>query len=303
MNLVRVALVMIAVMVLTGCDLAEDRTTRLDHVAGASCPKGPEPDRSLPRQTLPDDFVPVQVIRCRWESRYLPGKGRWAVVIEEHADGPAADELTAELRRPSERSIFGQDCTMELILVDYFVVVDASGRAVLPDLPTTVCRKPFRSALDAIRRLPYRVEKAISVRRIESEKAFRAGCGDKYMDVILTVSRLRTEPPQPRQARQMWNPAPKGLRVCVYRTVDKARGTIEGRFESMRILKGRSLRTLLTALDSAPATDCPSDHTRFAVLDTGFREAYAELDGCRNLVRPDGSFGRLTPDAVALLAG
>jgi hypothetical protein len=292
---------MLAVMVLAGCDRAEDRTARLDHVVGASCPNGPQPDLSLPRQTLPDDFVPVQVIRCRWDSRYLPGKGLWSVVIEEHADGPA-DELMTELRRPSERSIFGQNCLLVEYLVDYFVVVDSSGRAVLPDLPTTVCGGAFRSALDAIRRLPYRVGKQIPIRRIKSEKAFRAGCGDKYTDVILTVSRMRARPPQPQQARQLWNPAPKGLRVCVYRTVDKTRGMIEGRFESVRILKGGSLRTLLTALDGAPATDCPSDHTRFAVLDTGSTEAYAELDGCRNLVRPDGTSGRLTPDAVAILA-
>lgn len=291
---------MLTVVVLTGCDSSEGRTKQLDHVVTASCPRMSGPDLlSMPRQALPDSFVPVQVIRCRWDSRYLPGKGLWEIVIEEHADGPA-DELMTELRRPSERSIFGQNCLQVGILVDYFVVVDSSGRAVLPELPTTVCGGPFRSALDAIRRLPYRVDKQIPIRRVESEKAFRAGCGDKYTDVILTISRMRAWPPQ--QARQMWNPAPKGLRVCVYRTVDKTRGTVEGRFESTRILKGRSLRTLLTVLDSAPATNCPSDHTRFAVLNTGSREAYAELDGCHNLVRPDWTLGRLTPDAVALLA-
>ncbi|WP_162642021.1 hypothetical protein [Streptosporangium sp. 'caverna'] len=292
---------MLVVAVLAGCDHAADRTARLDHVVGASCPKGPQPDLSLPRQVLPQDFVPVQVIRCRWDSRYLPGKGLWEVVIEEHTDGPAG-ELMIELRHPSERSIFGQNCTLELILVDYFVVVDSAGRAVLPDLPTTVCGKPFRSALDALRRLPYRVDEQIPTRRVESEKAFRAGCGDKYTDVILTVSHLRAGTTQPQQARPMWNPAPKGLRVCVYRTLDKSSDMVGGSFESVRILKGRSLRTLLTALDSAPATDCPSDHTRFAVLSTGSREAYAELDGCRNLMRPDGTLGRLTPNAAALLA-
>ncbi|MFF5210401.1 hypothetical protein [Streptosporangium sp. NPDC000396] len=29
---------------------------------------------------------------------------------------------------------------------------------------------------------------------------------------------------------------------------------------------------------------------------------YVELDGCRNFVHPGGTFGRLTPEAVALLA-
>ncbi|SNS04019.1 hypothetical protein SAMN05216276_100325 [Streptosporangium subroseum] len=289
----RVALVMLAVVVLAGCAHREDRIARLDHVVGASCPRGPEPNLSLSRQTLPDDFVPVQVIRCRWEYRYLPGKGRWEVVVEEHADGPAG-ELMTELRRPSERSMFGVNCLDILIVADYFVVVDSSGRVVLPDLPTGVCGGPFSSALDVLRGLPYQVDEQIPVRRVESDKAFRTGCGDEYPDLL---SRGR-----PGATTQTWNPPPKGLRVCIFRTDGKTSDTDEGKFESVRILKGSSLRTLLTALDTAPASDCPSDHTRFAVLNPGhYKQAYVELDGCRNLLRPDGTLGRLTPDAVALL--
>ncbi|WP_329089377.1 hypothetical protein [Streptosporangium sp. NBC_01469] len=273
----------------------------MDHVVAASCPKMSSPDLlSMPRQVLPDGFVPVQVIRCRWESRYLPGKGRWEIVVEEHADGPAS-ELMSELRRPSEKSIFSQNCLMVGIVVDYFVVVDSSGRAVLPDAPTSVCGGPFKSVLDAIRRLSYRVDKQTPIRRVESEKAFRAGCGDEYSDLIYRLGR-------PGAAARIWNPPPTGLRVCVFRIAEKISGraktsnTLTGRFESSHILKGDRLRSLLTALDTAPATDCPSDHTRFAVLDPGHHtRAYVELDGCRNLMRPDGTLGRLTPDAVALL--
>ncbi|WP_433352778.1 hypothetical protein ACQP25_06065 [Microtetraspora malaysiensis] len=253
----------------------------------------------MPRQPLPDGFVPVQVIRCRWEFRYLPGKGSWEVVIQEHADGPAT-ELMTELRRPSERSLFGQYCTLEGIFIDYVVVVDSSGKAVLPDVPTGVCGEPFPSALAAIRSLPYHVDEQIPVRRVESEKAFRAGCGNEFPDIL----RRRG---QPGAAHQIWNPPPQGLRVCVYRITKKTpstvapRGMAMGKLESSRILKGSKLRTLLNALDAAPASDCPSNHTRFAVLTPGFREAYVELDGCHNLLRPDRTLGRLTPDAVALL--
>ncbi|MEV0419986.1 hypothetical protein [Streptosporangium canum] len=296
---------MLAVVLLTGCDRAEDRTARLDHVVTASCPKGPEPDLSLPRQTLPDDFVPIQVIRCRWDFRYLPSKGRWEIVIKEHADGPAS-ELMTELRRPSERSIFGRRviCTDELIVADYFVVVDSSGRAVLPDVPRGVCGKPFPSTLDALRGLPYQVDEQIPVRRVESDKAFRTGCGDDYPDLLSRFG-------QPGVTTRTWDPPLKGLRVCVFRTAKKISNTrdtvkpsdvVDGRFEFSRILKGDSLRTLLTALDTAPASDCSGDHTRFAVLNPGhYGQAYVELDGCRNLLRPDGTLGRLTPDAVALL--
>ncbi|GLW96463.1 hypothetical protein [Microtetraspora sp. NBRC 16547] len=273
----------------------------MDHVVTASCPKGPDPDLpAAPRQPLPDGFVPVQVIRCRWESRYLPGKGRWEVMIQEHADGPAT-ELMTELRRPSEKSLFGQDCLDIGILVDYFVVADSSGRAVLPDVPTGVCGGPFSSTLAAIRSLPYHVDEQVPIRRVESEKAFRAGCGDEYSDILRRRGR-------PGVAHQVWNPPLQGLRVCVFRITKKTPSTVEpgpmatGRLESSRILKGTKLRTLLNALDAAPASDCPSNHTRFAVLNPGhYRQAYVELDGCHNLLRPDGTLGQLAPDAVALL--
>ncbi|GGS70096.1 hypothetical protein GCM10010156_31100 [Planobispora rosea] len=253
----------------------------------------------MTRQEFPDEFIPVRVVRCRWETRYLPGKGRWEVAIEERADGPAS-ELTAELRRPSERpfslfGLFGEMCTLEAVIVDYFVVVDSSGRAVLPEVPTGACDKPSESALDALHRLPYRVESETPVRRVESEKTFRAGCGDGAADLFHVLGR-------PATAAPIWNPPPKGLRVCVFHTGKKASGMVEGKFESSRILKGERLRALLTALDTAPASDCRGGHARFAVLDTGhFARAYVELDGCRNLLRPDGTLSRLTTDAVELL--
>ncbi|WP_433222290.1 hypothetical protein [Microtetraspora malaysiensis] len=291
---------MLAVVVLTGCD-REDGRAELDHVVTASCPKMPDPYLpAAPRQPLPDGFIPAQVIRCRWEPRYLPGKGRWEVVIQEHADGPAT-ELMTELRRPSERSFLGQDCLDVGILVDYFVVVDSSGRAVLPDVPNGGCGEPFPSALAAIRSLPYHVDKQLPVRRVESEKAFRAGCGSEFHDILPRWG-------QPGAAHHFWNPPPQGLRVCVYRITKKTPSTVDprgmalGKLESSRIVQGSKLRTLLNALDAAPASDCPSIHTRFAVVGPGYPlEAYVELDGCHNLRRPDKTLGRITPDAVALL--
>ncbi|MFF4776799.1 hypothetical protein ACFY05_28450 [Microtetraspora fusca] len=292
---------MLAVVVLTGGDREEARA-QLDYVVTASCPKG-RPDPVLPpapRQPLPDGFVPVKVIRCRWESRYLPGKGLWEVVIQERADGPATGLMT-ELRRPSEWSLFEQICTLEGFLVDYFVVVDSSGKAVLPDVPTSVCGEPFPSALAAIRSLPYHVDKQIPIRRGGSEKAFRAGCSEEYPDIL-------RPPGWPEVvASHIWNPPPEGLRVCVYHITEKTPDTapiwkFRGKLESSRILQGSKLRTLLNALNTAPTSDCPSNHTRFAVLTPGSWEAYVELDGCHNVRRPDGTLGRLTPDAVALLA-
>ncbi|GAA0356884.1 hypothetical protein GCM10009530_02590 [Microbispora corallina] len=312
MHALRNVLVVLAVMILIRSDNRMDEAPRLDRVVTASCPERSSPDLlSMPRQALPYGFVPIEVIRCRWIPQYLPGKGRWEVVNEEHANGPAT-ELMTELRRPPERAqaspllrlrwfFEGIRCPDIGYTFDYFVVVDSSGRAVLPDVPTSVCGKPFPSALDALDHLPYRLTKQLPVRRIESEKEFRAGCGHETRDLFLSFFKPESPLARRASARPLWNPAPQGLRVCVYRTSHKPTGINEATLESMRILKGSNLNTLLTALDNSPATDCPSHHTRFAVLDTGHRPAYAELDGCHNLMRPDETFGRLTPDAVALL--
>ncbi|MFF4624547.1 hypothetical protein [Nonomuraea jabiensis] len=296
MRSLRVVLAILVALVLTERDSVEDRTPRPDHAVTASCPKTFSPDLAFtPRQRLPFDFVAVKVIRCRWEARYLPGKGRWTVVIQEHADGPL-DALMTELRRRSEHSILPVTCTMEAILVDYFVLVDPSGKAVLPAPPTGVCGKPFPSALDAVRRLPYRVDELTPIKKVESEKAFRAGCQEQYPDVLKRYVRLdgvRT---------RMWNPPPEGLRVCVFRSPEKTSDILPtARLESSRILQGGGLRTLLSALDTAPAGDCSSDHTRFAVLDPGFDAVHVQLDGCRSLLRPDGTLSRLTPEVVGLL--
>ncbi|MBN6055607.1 hypothetical protein JYK22_26990, partial [Nonomuraea sp. RK-328] len=295
-----VVLALLTVLVVIERDGAEDETPRPDHVVTASCPKMSAPDLTrMPRQRLPFDFVAAQVIRCRWEPRYLPGKGVWEVVIQEHADG-AVDELMTELRRPSEESLFPPMCTFEAILVDYFVLVDASGRAVLPRPPTGVCGKPFPSALEALHRLPYRVDGQVPIRRIESEKSYRAGCGDEHPDVLRRVV-------QGASVRRPWNPPPEGLRVCVFRTSGKTAhrpGPFDlptGRLESSRILTGGGLRTVLAALDAAPPSDCRGRHTRFAVMAVGPSAAYAELDGCHNVLRPDGALGRLSPEVVKVL--
>ncbi|MEV5893182.1 hypothetical protein [Nonomuraea fuscirosea] len=298
---------MLTALVLIERDSAEDKTPQLDHVVTASCPQRSSPDMfSMPRQRLPYDFVAAQVIRCRWESRYLPGKGRWEVVIQEHADGPA-DELMTELRRRSESSLYPPICTMEAVFIDYFVLVDPSGRAALPKPPTGKCGKPYPSALNALRRLPYQVDEQIPIQSLESEKSFRAGCHDHYPDVFQRFGRLDVTP-QTWNRPQTWNPPPEGLRVCVFRIENKIadrRNPMDlpiGRLESSRILKGSNLRALLTALDTAPASDCHDHHTRFAILDPGSREAYVELDGCHSLLRPGENLSRLTSDAVGLLS-
>jgi hypothetical protein len=184
--------------------------------------------------------------------------------------------------------------------------VDPSGRAVLPKTPTGICGKPFPSALDALRRLPYQVDEQIPIQNLESERSFRAGCPDQYADVLQHFGRLNVAP-QTSNHPQTWNPPPEGLRVCVFRIENKSADRLNpmdlpiGRLESSRILKGTSLSALLTTLETAPASDCHGRHTRFAILNPGFREAYVELDGCHDLLRPGETLSRLTSNAVGLL--
>ena len=79
------------------------------------------------------------------------------------------------------------------------------------------------------------------------------------------------------------------------------------RLESDRTVSGRMLATLLARLDRLPAAaSCAPRHQRFAVLEHirhGWYESpvYAELDGCRLVLRPDHTLGQLDPATVRLI--
>ncbi|SEN23503.1 hypothetical protein SAMN05660976_07124 [Nonomuraea pusilla] len=305
MRSLRVVLAVLVVVVLGGGDGMARWTSEPGRSVTASCPRTSAAGRAeSPRRPLPEGFVAAYVVRCRPVTRYLPGRGLWEAVIQERADGPAGD-LVAALRRPSERPLFPAACTLMGFSLDYFVVVDSSGRAVLPLVPTGWCGGPYQPVPEAVRRLTFRVEGVQPVQLVESEEDFRAGCARRRVDV-LRLARSSDLVPWGRRPVPVWDPPPDGLRVCVYRATRETRGRSAGsrlptgRLQSSYVLTGDRLRALLAALDGTRPGRCPRGHARFAVLDPGGAEAYVGLGECPVVLRLDEAIARRLPPAGVL---
>jgi hypothetical protein len=120
----------------------------------ATCPH-PAPHTAVlgeppSRHAIPKTFHPTSVVRCLITS----ADGR-SVVVTERADlTPAqATGLVRSLSRPSEPlSDPGcrQDSAERTVIVAYFVLVDAGGRALLPGLPADHCGEPSADALSSL---------------------------------------------------------------------------------------------------------------------------------------------------------
>jgi hypothetical protein len=112
----------------------------------AGCPaRGADPPRAVQAGgDIPADFTPVAVVRCREETRHIPGEGSWVVQVTERADTPVP-ELVDMLRKPSDPPPPADvACTLELRTVPYFVLVDAHGKALLPAVRRRRAASPAR---------------------------------------------------------------------------------------------------------------------------------------------------------------
>ena len=254
---------------------------------------------STTRSSIPGDFVTSWVLQCRRDIRDVPGQGRWMVIVAERADTPASD-LVGQLRQASEPPSADQ-CPAILVVPPYFALVDPTGKALLPVMPTDGCGFPREEARAALEALPFRVLSETRVKQLESQQSIDSGCAESWKDELVINAGGAT----PGPATPVWPTPADALRVCLY---DTGRGTDEpvGQFASGRTITGDEARTLSDALGRAgPATACSTPHTRFAVVtrDGAAQWAVAELDGCRRLLRPDNTLGQLDAFAIGALIG
>jgi len=97
---------------------------------------------------------------------------------------------------------------------------------------------------------------------------------------------------------------PKSLLVCLWQPP----GSGLPRLLAARTVAGTELAGLLDRLDRLPAgkVACTVPHHRFALIEHlrhgGFDSAaYAELDGCRRILRPDHTLGQLDEATATLI--
>lgn len=262
----------------------------------AGCPTQ-EPELDTPgsaekRGGIPTDLATVAVVRCRDETRLIPGEGTWTVRITERADTPVP-ELVDMLRRPSDPPPANGACTSFGYVVPYILLVTAEGKVLLPALPTEPCRNPRREVTNFLDTLPYRTVTETRVRLVASQLSVDTGCEGNWKDVIAVES------PTPGPATPTPPAPPSDIHVCVF-TVTGDNGQLDSGFW----LTEREASTLRSALDAAgPAAPCDKPHTRFAVLrslSSGGMPA-VELDGCFRFQREGNTLGQLDETAVAVL--
>ncbi|TWP46879.1 hypothetical protein FKR81_34290 [Lentzea tibetensis] len=263
-------------------------------------PNCPPPDKDpLPggeqvtRGSIPDGFATTWVLRCRTEVREIQGKGEWTIQIAERSD-TNAQELVDQLRRPSDGPT-ASACTMELVVPPYFLLVDAAGRAVLPQVPVDSCGKPRIEARKALEALPFRTIAETPVVQVQSQQSMDAGCSESYKDLIA----IEASSAEPGPATPIWRTAVGAIGVCVYETQQEV-----GKFVAGHTIRDDAAKSLLAALDNAvPAAVCTAQHTKFALLSVPGEatSVVVELDGCRRLLRPDQTVGQLDESVIAMI--
>jgi hypothetical protein len=243
--------------------------------------------------TIPADFHVAWVLRCSVQVQALAGRGQWTVETTERADTSAADLMT-QLGQPSLPRAAGS-CAAVSATLPYFALVDRTGRALVPFVPTDECGNPRSGVGLALAALPFRAVTTEPLAQVQNQ----AGCATAWKDSFVTdAGRERSGGAEP-----LWRYRPTSIRVCVYVDQDSG-GAPSAQLTAGRTIEDRGLADLLTRLDGAPAAaPCRTPHTRFAVLaEPRGGWGLAELDGCLRLLREDDTLGQLSPDLARQLS-
>lgn len=240
---------------------------------------------------IPDGFAASWVLRCRIEPRTEDGANSTVLVVE-RADADLTDLVDA-LRMPDKYAwpfeSFG--CAASVATIDYFVLVDADGRALRPEVPLSKCESTRGEVNAALRVLPFRTlaEMTLQVNlKFEDPK-----CPDTFEDPF-EGGGARPGPPVALEGDR--------VRVCRYSMRKPGPPRPAGGYDFT--MTGNAARELLDVLGAArPAPPCTLKHTAFAVIEINgpVPHVVAELDGCRRLMRANNTLGQLDePEIVTL---
>jgi len=280
-----------------GARQSVDGTAPVSAAGSARCPID-----GLPEGSVPDGFATAWVLRCSQVERPVTGDGRWWFRVEERAD-TGIDRLLAALNRPDEATPAGTVCAADGVAASPVALIDAAGRVVHPRLPSDACGKPQRQVRDALAALRFQEVSATRLHQEQSQQSIDTGCGQMWTD--LTDDMLAG---RPAAARPAWPKVPEALLVCLW----QPQGSGQPKLLAARTVAGGELTNLLVRLDRIPAgrVACTVPHHRFALIEyvrhgSFDSAAYAELDGCRRIMRPDRTLGQLdqaTADLINRLA-
>lgn len=257
------------------------------------------------RIPLPASFVPVSVLRCVNKYQTIPGKGQWETATLERADKNLA-ALTTALRQPSGHRAPGVMCPEIAMLPPQIVLVDGSGKMIIPRLPLSGCGLVQTQVLAALNQLPWQT---VSVRLIAQvqppPQAASGSCTSGFKDPFLVYGSAA-----PSRGGAVYVTIPTALRICVYETGGSANSS---QFLRGTTVTGATVSALLADLSGPRTTGlCGLPHAQFAVVEgenPGDAVVYVELGGCYRVLRYSPGTGGLmsittgqaTPQAIAII--
>jgi hypothetical protein len=259
----------------------------------------------LPR--LGTDFVSVAVVVCRGFPEQRPDGSTVAVEGEYRSEDVAA--LVAALRLPDQPRT-ADVCSLEMVTVSWFALLNAEGRWIHPGVPLDTCGKVRIEVREAIGNLKLTTVRSKDIATIVPKEATAAGCYPGYADMVWVeasdasvASSLRREP-----LRTDPLASAAQVRLCVYTVAKQEQGTVKpaGTFEYGGVLAADRRAAIGKALAAAGApAECSTPASRFALLanaDKTLPQVFVELDGCRRLlVEPRENGPRLLAQADAAL--
>jgi len=255
-------------------------------------------------EALPGSFLPVAVLRCVNGYQTIPGKGQWETATLERADKDLGTLITA-LRQPSGHTSPGIMCPDIAMLPPQIVLIDGSGKMIIPRLPVSGCGLVQVQVLAALAKLPWQTVSVHLIAQVQTPAEISSGCTAGFKDPFFVYGS-----PRPSPGGAIYTTRPAALRICVY--------SVGGNVNTSQFLRGTTVTgatesALLAGLSGARTTSmCTLPHAQFAVIAGDSPSTpliYVELGGCYRVLRYETeagglmgmSTGQATQQAVAII--
>ena len=286
-------------------------STTVTPATTSPCPTTADATSFFPAQdargTLPDDFVPTEVIECVVASKSFAGEGVWSVLQERRAR-TGIEALVAAMRLPSQPTPAQQACDAMLVVVPWFGFFDARGHWLRVDVPRDSCGKPLgavRTALDAltfttIRETRLHQDLTPEQARLESE-ATALGCTTQFKDMIAIVD---ADPGAPRTVPGSVLGGARPTALCRFSAAADAQGMPMLTFVSGERPSAGQGAALAAALEAGgPVRPCTARHTSVVGLFTAGNDwVLVEVDGCHRVYGGSAHWRQAAPALLAALS-
>lgn len=246
------------------------------------------------REKVPAGFDPVLLISCEEQERTTPHDGEWTVLAEEHATSGLAAIVAALRSTPPPPPPGEIACASDLPIDPWFLLVDRSGRVVLPVIPhDRACDKPIYLPLD---KLHFTTVSTKRLRQQATAAELATGCTDSWKN----EPRMMANDGYSRPATSSVTVASTPIDVCTYRSssTDPEVGDFAGGVQLSAADATRIGRLMHADAPSAGAVCAPAGD--YAVVHTNDGSwTYVSLSGCEAMYVDEGqTWTAPVPDLV-----